>query len=166
MTIIDALKSSELFGTLKTEHLEKVSALCREESYQEGVMLFNAGNEATDLYVLTEGRVALEIEVRPVPDRPAIPIAVEVITKGGSFGWSAVVEPNVYTLSARCITDCAVLAIKGDILRTVMADDTGLGFELMKHLARLARLRLVETRVRLTSGLGLLLLGKELGAAE
>ena len=166
MTIINTLKSSELFGTLETEHLEKVSALCREESYQEGVMLFNAGNEATDLYVLTEGRVALEMEVRPVPDRPAIPIAVEVVTKGGSFGWSAVVEPNVYTLSARCITDCAVLAIKGDILRTVMADDTGLGFELMKHLARLARLRLVETRVRLTSGLGLLLLGKELGAAE
>ena len=166
MTIINTLKSSELFGTLETEHLEKVSALCREESYQEGVMLFNAGNEATDLYVLTEGRVALEVEVRPVPDRPAIPIAVEVVTKGGSFGWSAVVEPNVYTLSARCITDCTVLAIKGDILRTVMADDTGLGFELMKHLARLARLRLVETRVRLTSGLGLLLLGKELGAAE
>ena len=166
MTIIDALKSSELFGTLKTEHLEKVSAVCREESYQDGVMIFNAGNEATDLYVLTDGRVALETEVHPVPDRPAIPIAVEVVTKGGSFGWSAVVEPNVYTLSARCITNCAVLAIKGDILRTAMADDTDLGFELMKHLARLARLRLVETRVRLTSGLGLLLLGKELGAAE
>jgi CRP-like cAMP-binding protein len=130
------------------------------------VMIFNAGNEATDLYVLTDGRVALEIEVRPVPDRPAIPIAVEVLTKGGNFGWSAVVEPNIYTLSARCITNCPVLAIKGDILRTIMADDTGLGFELMKHLARLARLRLVETRVRLTSGLGLLLLGKELGVAE
>ena len=166
MTIIDALRSSELFGTLKTEHLEKVSAVSREESYQDGVMIFNAGNEATDLYVLTDGRVALETEVRPVPNRPAIPVAVEVVTKGGSFGWSAVVEPNVYTLSARCITNCTVLAIKGDILRTVMADDTGLGFELMKHLARLARLRLVETRVRLTSGLGLLLLGKELGAAE
>jgi CRP-like cAMP-binding protein len=166
MTIIDTLKSSELFGALETEHLEKVCAVCREESYQEWVMIFNAGNEATDLYVLTDGRVALEIEVRPVPDRPAIPIAVEVLTKGGNFGWSAVVEPNIYTLSARCITNCPVLAIKGDILRTIMADDTGLGFELMKHLARLARLRLVETRVRLTSGLGLLLLGKELGVAE
>jgi CRP-like cAMP-binding protein len=166
MTIIDNLKSSELFGTLETGHLEKVSILCREESYREGMMIFKAGDEATDLYVLRDGRVALEIEVRPVPDRPAIPIAVEVVTKGGSFGWSAVVEPNIYTLSARCITNCAVLALKGEMLRRVMADDTGLGFELMKHLARLARLRLVETRVRLTSGLGLLLLGKELGAAE
>ena len=166
MTIIDILKSSELFGALEKEHLEKVSVLCREEGYQEGVMIFKAGDEATDLYVLIDGRVALEVEVRPVPDRPAIPIAVEVVTKGRSFGWSAVVEPNVYTLSARCITNCALLAIKGDMLRKVMADDTGLGFELMKHLARLARLRLVETRVRLTSGLGLLLLGKELGAAE
>ncbi len=166
MTTIDSLKSSELFGALEAEYLEKVSALCRAESYQKDIVIFKEGNEATDLYVLTEGRVSLEMEVRPVPDRPAIPIAVEVVTKGGSFGWSAVVEPNVYTLSARCMTNCALLAVNGDALRKVMADDNSLGFELMKHLARLARLRLVENRLRLTSGLGLLLLGKELGASE
>ena len=166
MAIVDILKSSELFGTLETEYLEKVSALCRMETYRRDTVIFKEGDEAMDLYVLSDGRVALEIEMRPVPDRSAIPIVVEVLTKGGSFGWSAIIEPNVYTLSARCITDCAVLAIKGDMLRKVMTDDTGLGFELMKHLARLARLRLVETRVRLTSGLALLLLGKELGTSE
>ena len=166
MTIIDTLKSSELFSGLETGHLEKVSVLCRGGSYREGMMMFKEGDKATEFYVLTEGRVALEMEVRPVPNRPAIPTAVEVVSKGESFGWSAVVEPYVYTLSARCMTNCTVLAIKGDVLRKVMADDAGLGFELMKRLARLISLRLTHTRLRLTSGLGLILLGKELGAAE
>ncbi|HEX75408.1 MAG TPA: cyclic nucleotide-binding domain-containing protein [Dehalococcoidia bacterium] len=166
MTIIDTLKSSELFGGLEADHLKKVSVLCRGGSYQPGMMVFKEGDEATEFYVLTDGRLALEMEVRPVPNRPAIPTAVEVVTEGESFGWSALIEPHVYTLSARCMTNCRVLTIKGDMLHKVMADDAGLGFELMKRLAQLIARRLVHTRLRLTSGLGLVLLGKELGASE
>ena len=164
--MIDTLRSSELFGGLETTHLQKISVLCRGGSYQKGTIIFKEGDEATELYVLTDGTVALEMEVRPVPDRPAIPTAVEMVTKGECFGWSALVEPHVYTLSARCMTNCTVLAIKGDILRKVMSEDTGLGYELMKRLSRLISLRLTHTRLRLTSGLGLVLLGKELGASE
>jgi len=166
MTIIDTLKDSELFGGLETRHLEKVSFLCRGRSYREGVTIFKEGGEATEFFVLTGGRVALEMEVRPVPNRPAIPTAVEVVSKGEIFGWSALVEPYEYTLSARCMTNCTALAIKADVLRKVMADDPGLGFELTKRLARLISLRLAHTRLRLVNGLGLILLDKELEASE
>jgi CRP-like cAMP-binding protein len=105
--------------------------------------------------------VALEIEVRPVPNRPGIPTAVEVVTKTEAFGWSALVEPHVYTSSARCLSNCQALAIRGDRLRGVMDDDPGLGYGLMKQLAELISIRLTHTRLRLTSGLGLILLGKE-----
>jgi len=166
MTIIDALKSSEVFEGLETRFLEKVSRLCRGESYKKGDVIFKEGDEAAELYILTEGRVVLEMDVRPVPDRPAIPTAVEVVEKGDCFGWSAVVEPYIFTLSARCMTNCRVLAIKGDILRKVMNDDLGLGYKLMERIARLIALRLLHTRLRLVSGLGLILLGKELGTSE
>ena len=166
MAIINTLKSCELFEGLETRYLEKVSALCRGGSYKEGMMIFKEGDEATELYVLTDGRVALEMEVRPVPDRPAIPTAVEVVSKGEGFGWSSLVEPHIYTLSARCMTNCTVLAIKGDVLRKAIADDPGLGYELMERVARLISLRLAHTRLRLISGLGLILLGKELETTE
>lgn len=156
------MKASEFFEELETGHLEKVANLCRGYSYQEGETIFREEDEATELCVLTYGRVALEMEVHPVPDRPVIPTAVEVITKNEIFGWSALVEPYIYTLSARCMASCTVLAIKGSMLRKVMADDADLGFELMKHLARLISHRLTYTRLRLTSGLGLVLLDKEL----
>lgn len=166
MAVIDILKSSELFGGLKAEDLERVAVLCRGGSYREGIMIFKEGDEANELYVLAEGRVALEMGIRPVADRPAIPTAVEVVTKGESFGWSALVEPYSYTSSARCMTNCTVLAIKGDMLRKLMAEDVSLGFEVMKRLAQIISLRLVHTRLRLTSGLGLILLGKELGTSK
>jgi len=164
--IIDTLESSELFAGLGRSHLEKVSVLCRGGSYKEGAMIFKEGDEAAELYILTEGQVALEMKVQPVPNLPAIPTAVEVVTKGGCLGWSALVEPYVYTLSARCMTNCTVLAIKGDMLQKTMAADPVLGYEVMKRLARVISLRLTYTRLRLTSGLGLVLLGREMGTSK
>jgi len=166
MTMIDTLRSSEIFKGLRTEHLEKVAALCRGGSHREGKVICKEGHEAKEFYILTGGWVTLEMQVQPVPQRPAIPTAVEVVEQGGSFGWSALVEPNVYTLSVRCMTNCTVLAIKGDMLHKLMARDTELGLELMKRVSQLISLRLLHTRLRLISGLGIALLGKEIRASE
>ena len=166
MAIIDILKSSELFEGFEMQYLEKIANLCRGGSFKAGMMIFREGDEATELYLLTDGQVVVEMDVCPLPNRPAIPTAVELVSKGEIFGWSALVEPHIYTLSARCITRCTVLAIKGDLLGKVMADDPSLGYELMKRLAKIIALRLLLTRLRLTSGLGLTLLGKELGGPE
>ena len=162
MALIDTLKDSKFFNGLETGYLGKLANLCRGSSYREGEKIVKEGDKATELYLLTNGKVVLEMEVRPVSDRPAIPTAVEVVNKNDIFGWSAVVEPSVYKFSARCMTNCTVLSIKGDMLRKVMADDAGLGFELMKRIAQLISLRLTYTRLRLTNGMGLALHDREL----
>ncbi len=166
MALIDTLSSCDLFRGLDASHLEKLANLCRASSFRKGETIFAEGDEAKELYVLVDGRVALEMEVRPLPERPSIPTAVEVVTEGETLGWSALVEPYVYTLSARCMANCRALAINGDMLRRVMADDLILGYELMKRLTKIISLRLAHTRLRLTSGLGLVLLDKELKASK
>jgi CRP-like cAMP-binding protein len=162
MAMIDILKRSDLFGTMDTANVNKVATYSRGVSYRVGDMIFKEGEEASELYILTEGRVALEMEVRPVPNRPAIPTALEVVSKDEFFGWSALVEPYVFTLSARCMTPCTAVAIKGDMLRKTMNDDTLLGYEVMKKLCKLLSLRLANTRLRLINGIGLALLDKEI----
>ena len=166
MAIVDMVKSSELFTDLEAGQLDKVVSMCRSNSYKEGSKIFIEGTEATELYILTEGTVALEMDLKPLPDRPAIPTAVEVARKGGILGLSALVEPYRYSLSARCMTNCTTLSIKGDLLRKRLADDPNFGYEVMKRLSRLINMRLAETRLRLTSGLGLILLGKDLRALQ
>ncbi len=162
MTTSDLLKNSELFAGLETSQLEKISVLCHERSFREEMTIFSEGDEAAEVYVLTDGRLVLEMSVRPVPDRPAIPTAVELVSNGHCFGWSAILEPHRYTLSARCMTPCRMLAIKGDMLSKAMDDDAVLGRQVMENLARLVSLRLARTRLRLTSGLGLILMGKDM----
>lgn len=162
MDIVDTLKKCELFSNLGAEHLEKLSLHCRDESFAQGVVLFKEGDEARELYILKEGRVVLEMEVRPIASRPAIPTAVELMIKNEIVGWSALVEPYVYTLSARCMTYCSTLAIRGDIFRQTMADDPVLGYEVMKQLSRIISLRLSNTRLRLINGMGIALLGREI----
>ncbi len=166
MTLVNTLESTELFGGLEAGHLGKVADMCRGTSHRKGETIFKEGDEAKELYILMDGRVVLEMEVCPVPDRPSIPTAVEVVTEGETLGWSALVEPYVYTLSARCVANCRVLTINGDMLRRVMTDDTILGYELMKRLAKIISLRLAYTRLRLTSGLGLVLLARQMKASE
>ena len=162
MAIIDILKKSDLFGAMDNAHLNKVATYTRSVSYRVGDYIFREGDEASELYILTEGRIALEMEVKPVPSRPAIPTALEVVSKDEFFGWSALVEPYVFTLSARCMTPCTTVAIKGDMLRKTMNDDTVLGYEVMKELCKLLSLRLANTRLRLINGIGLALLDKEI----
>lgn len=162
MDIIDILESSQFFGGLETAQVQKVSDFCCVGSYKEGTIIFSEGDKADELYVLNEGKVILEMVIRPVTQRPPIPIEVEIVEKGESFGWSALVWPYEYTLSARCASFCTVLSIKGDILRRMMDADMRLGYELTKGLSRIIALRLHDTRLRLISGIVPFLIGREL----
>jgi CRP-like cAMP-binding protein len=155
--VIDVLKDAELFRGLDADRLEKLSTLCRGERYPKDATIFEEGGEATDLYVLQSGMAVLEMQLRPIPDRPVIPTPLESVVPGECFGWSALVEPFSYMLSARAITNCTTLALASDRLGQVIVDDPTLGCELMSALTRLIARRLVDTRLRLTSGLGMVL---------
>ena len=162
MAMVDVIKKSDLFGALGTEHLDAVATYSRGNSYREGDIIFREGDIAEELYILMEGRIVLEMNVQPVPTRPPIPTALEVVSKDEFFGWSALVEPHVFTLSARCLSPCTAVAIKGDMLRKTMSSDPVLGFEVTKKLSQLLSLRLANTRLRLINGIGLTLFNTEL----
>jgi len=166
VSIVETLRSVEVFAGLEEGQLGRIASLCRGGSYRQGATIFNEGDEALEFYVVTSGRVALEIDLRPVAERPVIPTTLEVVTEGEAFGWSAVVEPHTYTTSARCATTCSVLAIKGEMLLKAMDNDPQLGYRLMKKLAQVISLRLMHTRLRLVSGLGLAVLARELGESR
>ena len=161
MNVTDVLGESELFHNLDSDRLKTVAGMCRGTSVTKDTTVFTEGEEATELYVLQSGRAVLEMQLHPTLKVPVIPTAVEVVTKGDCFGWSALVEPHSYTLSARCLTNCTVLAIKGSRLRDAMASDSVVNGEVMKALTELIALRLADTQIRLSSGLVFLLQGHE-----
>jgi signal-transduction protein with cAMP-binding, CBS, and nucleotidyltransferase domain len=82
MSIEQTLHRAEVFLGLDDSDLGKIAALpsCREEAYQPGEVIFEAGNEAKYLHVLKEGQVDLVTEVPARADQPAIQVVVDRIT--------------------------------------------------------------------------------------
>jgi len=145
LTVIGTLKRCEVFLGLSDNDLQKVVDLpsCQEKAYDAQEIIFKAGGSSKHFYVIQEGRVNLLTEVAgSSPDHPKQSV-VRAITKGGTFGWSALVPPHVRILSASARVSTKVLAIRGDELRALFDKYPHLGYEVLNSL-----LGVIVSRVR------------------
>ena len=154
MGIEKTLKRAEVFLGLDDSDLSKIAALpsCREEAYQSEEVIFKAGNEARYLYVLKEGQVDLVTEVPPKSKQAATKIVVDRITTGGFFGWSAIVEPHFYVMSAICKEPSKVVIISGVELMALFDRDYYIGYKVLQSLSRIIGTRLRDMEQVLVKG--------------
>jgi len=143
MGIADTLKRTEVFLGLDDSELGKIAALpsCREVSYEAGEVIIRAGEEAKDLYVLKEGQVEVVMAVPIKADKAEI-VVIDVITKGGFFGWSALVRPHFYVMSTVCKKPSTVVAISGSELTALFDKEYYIGYKVFQSLARIIGTRL------------------------
>ena len=157
MTATDILGRSDLFGHLPKKDLEYLSGLCRPFSFSPGEVVFREGDRATKLYVLEDGRVALDIDVFAAPDGPVIPTAVDMVGPADCFGWSSFIGPGTYRATARCVDPSTGVIIDADALIEAMRKDAALGYQVMGKLAQTIADYLGHIRLRLTTQLTRLL---------
>jgi len=144
MGIEQALKRAEVFLGLDDSDLGKIAALpsCREESFPTGHVIFRAGEEAKYLYILEEGKVDLAMAVPSVPEKEAIKVVIDRVTTGGFFGWSALVKPHFYTMSAICVETVRVVIISGIELMALFESDYRVGYKVLQCLSHVIGTRL------------------------
>ena len=154
MGIEETLKRAEVFLGLDDSNLHKIAELpsCREQAYQAHEVIFRAGDEAKDLYVLSEGQVNLVMKVSATPNQPATPVIVDIITKGGLFGWSALVPPHSYVMSAICQEPARVISISGSELSALFNKDNYIGYKIFQSLTRIIGSRLRDVEQLLVKG--------------
>ena len=136
------LTSCYLFQGLPQSKIERIVAITQEQQFQKGQWLFQEGREAKNLYLVKEGAVELVIKVE---DTIEIPMAV-IRPDNGCLGIGALVEPYLYSLSARCLDDSTLFVITKTQLHELMADDFELHCAIMTNLAKKLLNRLKETR--------------------
>ena len=155
MITISTLKEFAFFKDFSDDQLKKLAALAKEESYQAGAQLYSNGDAARCLYLIVAGKVALFMDNYMGPGKPPMQVTIDMIVKGESMGWSAVVEPFIYTLGARCLEDTKLIAFDSFKLREMMDDDCGLGLRVMQSTAKVISTRLTHTRIILVGERGL-----------
>lgn len=143
-TLVELLEGIPVFEGLDPDTLELIAACARNETYPEGRLIVDEGDQADTFLLVRRGRVALELHA---PGRG--PVVIETIEPGEVVGWSWLFPPYRWHHAVRAVDDVGAISFDGSCLRRKIEDDPLLGFDLMQRFARLAIDRLEATQLRL-----------------
>lgn len=161
MSKLEIIKGTRVFRGLNDQQLQSIASIAQEETHAAGHILFKEGEPALNFYILEEGKVLLEMMPAPVRDHaPLSLVTIDVILKGETFGWSALVAPHIFTLSASFTEKSTVAAIGGGKLRELLSADPAMGYQVLTGLSEVIASRLDHTRQILLSERGLALLSE------
>jgi CRP-like cAMP-binding protein len=155
MASADMLKMFSFFKGFTDAELQKFTDIATEESYKAGVQIWKKGDPAQKFVLLEEGKVLMTMDTYVGSNRPPMQVTVDVVTKGEAMGWSAVVEPYLYTLGARCIDDSKLIVIDAVKLRSMINADIVFGFKFIYATAKVIATRLIHTQIVLVGERGI-----------
>lgn len=136
MTSLDFLRNVEVFRDLIDNKLAGIQDHCYEKDYRHNEELFNEGDDATCLWIMIKGQVDLRFDLpdRPTSSRNTLSSVSEFMT----FGWSSLVPPFKYRLSAYCATEtCRVIQIEKEMLLKIFKEDSKIGYVVMSNLVEI-----------------------------
>jgi CRP-like cAMP-binding protein len=141
---LEVLKRSDMFRELNDEHLGLLERICTSHAFEAGTSICKQGKMGAKLYVIENGLVAITLEVGPMAQRQ-----VQAASNFESFGWSAMIEPHVYTATARAMEKTTALAVGGAELSNLCSAHPDMGVVVFKAVARVVAARLHEAYVQL-----------------
>lgn len=143
--LVKALQAIPWFQVMSPEHFTKIVNIAKIVKYEPGQVIFHEGDREDYLYVVLEGRVAIEITI---PGRGRIRILTADAMD--EVGWSSV-TPVVRqrTAGARAVLPCRLVAFDASELRRLCDEDHDFGYFVMRRLANVVAGRLMTTRLQL-----------------
>lgn len=139
--IEELLATADLFHGVHRDKVHRVAGLARPASLRSGEYLFLLGDTADRLYVVTEGKIDLcfPMSLGDVVRH----ISVEVVEPGQTLGWSALVKPYRFTLSARAAETTRVVGLSRRDLLTYFEGDSQTGYLILTRISELIGYRLL-----------------------
>lgn len=151
------LSGFSIVADMPSEIIAEIARNATLKSFKTGVVLFEEGDMATELYGLLEGEVALSVLFRDrvlkaeVRHEQYVHKRVEIIEKemvfetvapGEIFAWSALIAPHQLTSTATCTAPTQLIALPADALETIFERAPQAGAVFMKRLAEVIAQRL------------------------
>lgn len=136
------LRQSPIFKDLKDEDISRLEEIGRIRTLRSGEYLFQLGDAADRLFVVTAGVIEL---CSPLALGDTVKdVCVESKPAGSVLGWSALVPPYRFTLSARSRGECDVVGFPRHDLQGLFEQNPSLGYTFMMRLAGVIGRRLLK----------------------
>ena len=130
----------ELLKGLTADEAGAIVALGARLTLPAGSVLFTLGGEADNAYAIESGRVSLTLPMQ-VGGREQ-DVLVEERTAGETVGWSALVPPHRFTLTAKMLIDSEVIAFSRAALLEHFASHPAVGLVVTRNLSAVMGQRL------------------------
>jgi CRP/FNR family transcriptional regulator, cyclic AMP receptor protein len=143
------VSTADLAGVPFTQGLAEVqvgrlAALARRTWFPEGRRIFTEGGPATRLWLITAGRVALDLQAGG-PE----PLIVETLGPGDELGLSWLAPVPLWQFGAVAQLDVAALEFDAAVMLALFESDHDLGYLLVRRLLNTAASRAQAARIRL-----------------
>lgn len=144
------LKEFGLFKGLDDRELSQIAEICHERTLDDDALCFVQGNKATEIHLCLSGKVNIVVKIH---EPWGMEVTVHTAKAGELFGWSALVEPYIYTASAKCQGKVKEIYIKSSDLLKLFGRRHHIGYVVMSNLSAGVSSRLTETREKLTKAI-------------
>ena len=142
--IAHILRPVEFFQDIADDYLTRVAAISKVVEFPAHHDIFREHEPAKDVYIIIEGRVSLVICASSVGCRQLMEV-----TSGEMIGWSPLVGRSRLSDTARTLTPTKVVAMDGQRILALCAEDPKFGFEFMHRAAQTLASRLSAARIQL-----------------
>ena len=137
MVNVTFLSSMDLFSGVQQELLEPIVEQSSVQSLQRGDMLFSEGDEANNLYIVLEGRVA--IANRSFDGRESV---VALMESGDLFGEMPLFRPDGRSADARVLENSSVVVIPYVPVKSIYREHPEMLWKIVDMLAE--RLKVMD----------------------
>ena len=137
MAIMEAspTQESDLFKGVSNRVIGEIGRGAVELVFEPDTLICKTDDEASTIYELVEGAVDIMVLEKEH-------VHYTVTKPGEIFGWSALVEPYIYTATARATTLVKVIGINRDIIEATVTRHPAEGLIIYKNLASIIGQRL------------------------
>ena len=144
MNVSEIRNQSTVLAELEDAHLDFLFSIAEETELQQDSVLFDEDDSADSFYIISAGRVGLEVSVPTGP-----PLLLETLGNGDLVGLSWASEPYRWKWRARALVPTRAYRFDAEAVRERCSDDPSLAALLYKSIASAAMMRLQTARVRL-----------------
>ncbi len=146
MVAADDIKKFQLFSGIDDSKLAIIAEFCHSRTLKDGTICFSQGNKSSELHLLRKGKIDVIMRIH---EPWGMDVKVHIVKPGEVFGWSAIVEPYIYTASGKCIGNIEEIYLKGSDLEKLFKKDPVMGYTIMRNVSALISSRLTESREKL-----------------
>ena len=134
------MTTPQLFRGLWPDAANGVMALGASRAVASGTELFHLGERADHFFVVTRGRFSLTLPMQIGGRQEAV--LIEERIEGETIGWSALIPPHKFTLTAVAQVDGEVLVFGRDDLLQFLTQHPTAGYTIARNIAEIVGERL------------------------